>query len=179
MDAARDRAECDRALVTEPNISEELVTYLNDHLAGSVAAIELLEHLLSDHEADRFGKFLTDLRDQVQEDQDTLRALIRRLGAEQSAARKASAWLLEKFTRVKLGSSVERSGLLQALEALALGITGKELLWRSLKEIAAASPKLQGMDFAALEKRAQEQFQMVESERLLLSREVLSTQEQS
>ena len=150
---------------------ERLHTYLNDHLAGSVAAIELLDDLIEHHSEDRFAKTFRDWRDEIQADQETLRNLIRKLGAEESAMRKAGAWVAEKFSRIKVGDVDESAGLLQALEALALGITGKRLLWRSLAAIAANFPALQGTDFSELEKRAQDQFERVETLRIQMARE--------
>jgi uncharacterized protein YukE len=104
---------------------ERLHIYLNDHLAGSVAAIELLEKVIEHHSEDRFGKIFRDWRGDIQADQETLRDLIRKLGAEESAIRKAGAWVAEKFSRIKIGDVDDSASLLQALEALALGITGK------------------------------------------------------
>src|SRR5437899_7310289 len=150
---------------------ERLHTYLNDHLAGSVAAIELLDEVIEHHPEDRFGKIFRDWRGDIQADQETLRNLIQRLGAQESAIRKAGAWVAEKFSRIKMGDVDDSAGLLQAVEALALGITGKRLLWRSLAAIAPNSAALQGTDFGELEKRAQEQFERVETLRLEMARE--------
>ncbi len=150
---------------------ERLHTYLNDHLAGSVAAIELLDDLIEHHSEDRFGKIFRDLRDEIEADQETLRNLIRKLGAEESAVRKAGAWLAEKFSRVKIGDADDSAELLQVLEGLALGISGKQLLWRSLAAIEANFPALQGSDFSELEKRAHDQFERVERLRMQMVRE--------
>jgi uncharacterized protein YukE len=150
---------------------ERLHTYLNDHLAGSVAAIELLGELVEHHSEDRFAKTFRDWRAEIQADQETLRNLIRKLGGEESAMRKAGAWLAEKFSRMKVGDMADSTGLLQALEALALGITGKRLLWRSLAAISTDYPALQGTDFGELEKRAQDQFERVEASRIQMARE--------
>jgi len=150
---------------------ERLHTYLNDHLAGSVAAIELLDDLIEHHSEDRFGKIFRDLRDEIEADQETLRNLIRKLGAKESAVRKAGAWLAEKFSRVKIGDADDSAELLQALEGLALGISGKQLLWRSLAAIEANFPALQGSDFSELEKRAHDQFERVEGLRMQMVRE--------
>ena len=150
---------------------ERLHTYLNDHLAGSVAAIELLDDLIEHHSEDRFGKIFRDLRDEIEADQETLRNLIRKFGAKESAVRKAGAWLAEKFSRVKIGDADDSAELLQALEGLALGISGKQLLWRSLAAIEANFPALQGSDFSELEKRAHDQFERVERLRMQMVRE--------
>ena len=151
--------------------AERLHTYLNDHLAGSVAAIELLDNLIEHHSEDRFGKFFTDLRDDIHTDQEKLRDLIRKIGGKESALRKAAGWVSEKFGRVKIGDADDSAELLQAVEGLALGITGKKLLWRSLAAIAPNFPALQGTDFVELEKRAHDQFERIETLRIELARE--------
>jgi hypothetical protein len=150
---------------------EPLYTYLNDHLAGSVAAMELVEKVIEHHSADQFGKFFRDWRADIQADQETLRNLIQKLGAEESALRKAGAWVAEKFSRIEIGDLDDSAGLLHALEALALGITGKRLLWRSLGAIALNLVALQGTDFGELEKRAQDQFERIETLRIQTARE--------
>ena len=150
---------------------EHLHLYLNDHLAGSVVAIEMVDNLIEHHPEDRFGKFFRELRDEIHVDQEKLHNLIQKVGAEESAIRKAGAWLAEKFGRPKFGDTTDSVELLQAVEGLALGITGKRLLWRSLEAIAPNFPELQGADFAELENRAQEQLSRVEDLRLQLTRE--------
>jgi hypothetical protein len=151
--------------------AEQLAMYLNDHLAGSVAAIELLDSLIEQHSEDRFGKTLGDLRNDIHNDQEILRDLMRKVGARESAVRKAGAWLVEKLSRVKIGDADDSAALLQALEGLALGIAGKQLLWRSLKEIASSFASLQGTDFNELEERAQTQFACAENLRMQMVRE--------
>lgn len=160
--------------------AQQLHIYLNDHLAGSVAAIELLDDLIEHQPTHRLAKFFNKMRDAIAADQETLRSLMEKIGAKESALRKAGAWLGEKIGRAKLRFSEEDSiGLLQALEALLLGVTGKQLLWRSLALISSDVIELQGADFAELESRAKEQIAQLDAERLQLSREVLSNREHS
>ena len=154
-----------------------LATYLNDHLAGSVAAIELLDHLIKDQTGQRLEKFLIELRDDIDSDQEVLRDLIRKLDLSESAVRKAGAWVAEKLGRVKfagVGKDSGDLGLLQALEGLALGIKGKELLWRALQTVEADLSQIQGIDLEQLEQRARAQFERVEKERLHLVRETFA-----
>jgi len=150
---------------------ERLHTYLNDHLAGSVAAIELLDDLIEHHSQDRFGKFFSDLRDEIHADQEKLRDLIGKVGGRESALRKAAGWVSEKFGRVKIRGADDSAELLQVLEGLALGITGKKLLWRSLAMVASNFPALQGTDFGEFEERARAQFERVETLRVEVARE--------
>jgi hypothetical protein len=169
------RHEVRYSIVTHSDSTRHLHTYLNDHLAGSVAALELLDHLVKRHEKNPLEMFLRDLRTEISADQETLRTLIRKLGAEESSVRKAGAWIAQKIGQMKIGpaDADDRFGLLQALEALALGIAGKKLLWRLLGAIASDVPELQGTDFHRLEMRAEEQITRVEAERLRTAREIL------
>ena len=161
-------------------MAEQLQVYLNDHLAGSVAAIELLDDLIQHHPAHRLAKFFGEMRDDIAADQETLRSLMEKIGAQESTMRKAGAWLGEKIGRTKLRFSGENSiGLMQALEALVLGVTGKKLLWRSLAAVSSNIVEMQGADFAELESRARAQIERLEAERLQLSREVLAARDHS
>ncbi|MEY2601199.1 MAG: hypothetical protein QOJ36_518 [Verrucomicrobiota bacterium] len=157
---------------------KKLAVYLNDHLAGSVAAIELLDHLIKEQTDQPLEKFLVDLREDIERDQKVLRDLIRKLDLGESAVRKAGAWITEKLGRAKfagIGEQFSDLGLMQALEGLALGIKGKELLWRALQTVEANLSQLQGIDLKRLGLRAREQFERVEKERLHLAREALAT----
>ena len=112
---------------------------MKDHFAGSVAAIELLNHLISSHRGKTHEQFLIRLRDQVVEDQEVLRGLLHDLDAEGGALRNPTAFLSEKLARIKLllenptGGQLAR---LEKLEALALGIEGKQTLWCTLLAVA-------------------------------------------
>ena len=154
----------------------QLISYLNDHFAGSVSAVELLDHLVKTHDEQPLAKFLQELRVDVVADQDVLKKIVHRFNANQSALRKAGAWLAEKVGRAKLnmaGHKKRELGLVEALEVLVLGITGKQLLWRALNAAIGSSPLLRGVDLVRLEERAIEQIERVETQRLEIAREVL------
>src|SRR3954469_8097764 len=109
-----------------------LATYLNDHLAGSVVAIEFLEHLEKTHRGSRLAMALVAIRQEILEDRFELEGLMRYLGITTSGPRKAMAWISEKFAEVKLSLDDKAGGSLhelEALEAIALGIDGKRALW--------------------------------------------------
>jgi hypothetical protein len=137
-----------------------LATYLNDHLAGSSAAFELLDLLEAEHAKTPIATLAAGLREDVSADRRELEALMTRLGIAQSGPRKAAGWLAEKSAEFKLRLDDPGGGnlrLLEIFEALSLGIEGKRLLWRSLKTAAVYNPELQGTDYATLERRADEQ----------------------
>ena len=55
---------------------------MNDHFAGSVAAVELLNHLISSHRGKTHEQFFIRLREEVAEDQAALHGLLHDLDAE-------------------------------------------------------------------------------------------------
>jgi hypothetical protein len=151
----------------------ELTNYLNDHLAGSVAALELLDRLIETYREKPLEHFFQNLRDEIQKDQEQLKGLMQKLGAEESAVRKAGAWVAEKLSRAKIQlseSAQGETGLFLALEALVLGITGKRSLWRALQAASRTVPQLARLDYAGLEKQAIEQCERVEAKRLEAAR---------
>jgi transcriptional regulator GlxA family with amidase domain len=81
-------------------VSDYTATYLNDHLAGSVAALDLLVHLTQQHAGTELEEFFDTLRADILEDRDELAALMERLGVSSSRVRKAVAWVAEKFARL-------------------------------------------------------------------------------
>ena len=147
----------------------DLATYLNDHLAGSVGAIEILDRLIATYENEPLGDFLRAARQEIVSDQEELRAIMKALAVSESNLRKAGAWIGEKFTRVKLGvagAEPDEPGLALSLEALVLGIRGKELLWRVLSAMLRSWPPLQPFDLARLERRAAEQAARLDEKRI-------------
>src|ERR1043166_4845214 len=148
---------------------EHLATYLNDHLAGSVVALELLEHLEAVHSEDPLRDYFRELRADIAADRDELEALMKALNIDQSRTRKASAWLAEKFTELKLRFDDPKAGallLLEWLEALSLGIEGKRGLWKALAATSQTTPSLQTADYDRLQQRAQQQRDRVEELRI-------------
>lgn len=147
-----------------------LDAYLNDHLSGSAAALELLEHLERTHPD--LAPFLSRLRRDIELDRRELEALMARLGVTPGPVRQAVAWVAEKFARLKLKAddpSGNRLKLLESLEAVAIGIHGKGSLWRALQVVPAAT----GPDYDRLIRRADEQRERVESARLDAARAAL------
>jgi hypothetical protein len=157
-------------------VFDQLGRYLNDHLAGSVAALELLAHAQSTERTAQEIDFLQQLHDEIVSDRDALRNLIQRLGCAESRPRQALAWIVEKISEWKLAVDDQAGGefrWLESLEALSLGIEGKRLLWRALAVAATGIAELQTLDYAYLELRAENQRQQVEALRLLTAKAVL------
>jgi hypothetical protein len=155
--------------------NEHLATYLNDHLAGSAGALELLDRMIDHYEEQPIEQFCRQIRGEVSGDQAELRRMMKSIDVKESNLRKAGAWVAEKFSRVKLkldGEATADLGLVQALESLVLGIKGKEGLWRALASVQADWPQWQHLDFQVLEKSAREQGARVDEKRVNAAREV-------
>lgn len=152
-------------------MSNALLTYLDDHLAGSAHALELLEWMKKEHDGSPLGDFFTQLCTEVSRDRETLRNLARGLGSDGDRVKEAVAWTSEKINRLKLHDDGTRPlGTFEALEFLVLGIHGKGALWRALHCVCADDSRLQAFDFKELESRASKQEADVESLRIDFAR---------
>ena len=150
--------------------------YLNDHLAGSVAALELLDALVGRVHGTPAEQMLRTVRVEVAADQDMLRAVLDKVGGDESRLKQAAAWLSEKLGQAKLavaGHQHPDLDVLEGLETLALGIQGKAALWRALGTVAAENPRLSSFQFSSLEARARAQYDQVEQARLSAARAAL------
>jgi hypothetical protein len=143
---------------------------LNDHLAGSNVAVELLDHLMSENPD--LKPSLATLKKDIEDDREQLEGLMARLNIAESRIRKAGTWIAESVAEVKLDVDDDPHGplrRLERLEALALGIDGKVALWRAL-EATPPNSALAGFDFELLTRRGQEQRSRVEVLRLHAAR---------
>ena len=151
---------------------EHLTTYLNDHLMGAAAAIELVDQFLT--EAPDLQQFLTELKGDIESDRDEVVRIMDHLKISQSRVRKASGWLAEQAAELKFAMTDENFRRLERLEALAMGIQGKLNLWRAL----AATQLDTGMtrlNYGRLQERAMDQLSRVEALRVEAARTALTT----
>jgi hypothetical protein len=149
--------------------NELLGVYLNDHLAGSAAGIELATKLRDNHQGTEFGDVMAALHRDISQDRDALEELMRHLEVERHPVKEAAGWALEKLSRLRLNPALTGSADLTRLletEALSLGIEGKLLIWLALKEAAAGDRRLAGTDFDRLIERARGQRRTLEPHRL-------------
>jgi hypothetical protein len=153
--------------------TEPLAIYLNDHLAGSVGALELID-MLAEHERGRpLEEKLRALRLEIEEDQGTLRRILARIDADEHRLKQVAAWVSEKVSQARstLANRAHPAlATVEGLEALGLGIQGKLGLWFVLADLAPRDPRLAGFDYEALETRANIQHAIVERERIEAAR---------
>lgn len=140
--------------------------YLNDHLAGADAALELLDDMRGRNLDGGLIEAVERLYGEIAEDRDQLELLISRLGVDRERVKQALAELGESLSRAKLArrGSRQQISLLLDLETLSVGIWGKTRLWRGL---AAAGIGEDELDFTLeeLEQRGLRQLETVEEHR--------------
>jgi hypothetical protein len=152
-------------------MSDPLVIYLQDHLAGAMHAIEVLKAMRDHYAGEDLGQFATKLLVDIEADRDALETLIRKTGTSPGGVKEWGAWLSEKVGRLKLRHGTEKGlGTLEALEFLMLGIHGKWALWQALNAVAGKDSRLQGTDFNRLIARAEAQHGRVDERRLDFAR---------
>ena len=138
-----------------------------------MAALELVERLRRLSLGTNHEQLFLSLGQEIEEDQQILKLLLRSVGGKESKVRKAAAWLTEKIGEAKLELDDSGNGqlrLLEGLETLGLGIQGKLGLWRALSAASSQDAEIRKLDLTRLERRARDQFERVEAERLLAAR---------
>jgi hypothetical protein len=136
-----------------------LPIYLNDHLAGAGAGVELARRLYaanSEHEA--LAATLLRVSSEIEADRKTLEGVLERLGVSRSRVKPVGAWLLERVGRLKPNGHLRGYSPLSRvfeLEGLGMGIAGKLELWRTLA--ALKLDERAGVDFEDLAARAEQQ----------------------
>jgi hypothetical protein len=154
---------------------EDLDSYLNDHLAGPIRALEVIAHWVEVCKGDRLGGFFAEMEEEIKADQDALRDVMRTLGIEESKMRKAGAGAAKKVGRARLiiaGDEPGSLGLVLTLEGLIMGVTGKKLMWSALA--AAKLPQLDSYNVEELQRRAEEQVGRIKAERMSAVRQAFA-----
>ena len=142
--------------------------YLNDHLGGAALGIDLAEQICRLNEGTSLSTYLTTLIHEIQEDRDTLVAVMERLGVERSRVTEVGGWLIEKVSRLKFQSpgADDQVNRLLEVDALLAGLSGKQALWQMLGRVSASEPRLTEFDFDALDTRVTNQIKNLTGHRL-------------
>jgi hypothetical protein len=154
----------------------KLGIYLGDHYAASVAAVGLARRAAQSNQGSHYGEVLARLAAEIEEDRQTLKLIMQRLGIRPDPAKAAVAWSAEKLGRLKLnGQLTGYSPLsrLEELEILSLGVEGKLGMWRALER--AVDHGIPEAELATLIKRARSQRRRLERQRLEAAPEALSS----
>ena len=158
-----------------PHMNEKyLRIYMQDHLAGATAGVELARRTSGANKDSDYGPALAKIADEVASDRRQLENIIRDLGFGADKIKNIAAWGLEKVGRLKLNGELTSYSPLSRvveLEGLLTGITGKLSLWVALLEVAPGEPRLDTALLERLRDRAEEQRATVEELRARAARE--------
>jgi hypothetical protein len=155
---------------------DRLSIYLNDHLAGSTAGLDLARRAASNNEGTPYGRVLAEVAVEIAQDRDALIEVMARLSVGRDRVKVAAGWAAEKLGRLKPnGSLLSYSPLsrLVEIEGIALGVEGKLSLWQSLKVSHGDDPRLRGVDLDGLINRARSQRRRLERQRRRAADEAL------
>lgn len=136
-----------------------LAIYLQDHMAGAVAGVELARRARGANEGGPYGEELAGLCAEIEADREALAQVMRGLGFRRFPFKEGSAWVGEKLGRLKLNGRITGYSPLSRLieiEGLVIGVSGKLELWRSLRAVAG-SEELEGVELRTLIRRAEDQ----------------------
>jgi hypothetical protein len=141
-----------------------LAQYLDNHLAGSVAGIELVKTMISEQRGTSLSIFLEKLLQELQEDQDVVRRALKELGQKESKVKGMGAWTLEKLAFSPLTGLADNSDLrpVVELEAILLATLGRCGMWLLLERFHHRYPCLAFTDFGLLRQRADRQAEELE-----------------
>ena len=151
--------------------SSPIQSYLHDHLAGATGALDKMRALHDECADESIRQLMARLLGEVAEDRAALETLAQHVQATGShPVKEAASWAGEKISRFKLRhGGADGAGLLETLEALMLGVAGKQALWRALQVGAPRLAKSAGIDLDQLIERAQDQASSLDTHRLRIA----------
>ena len=159
-----------------------LKIYLEDHYAGATAGLELARRTAGANRGTAYGDVLERIALEIEEDRDSLRAIMSALGVAPDRFKVAGAWAGEKAGRLKLNGHLTgyspQSRVIE-VEGLVIGVTGKRALWAALRHVAPQEPQLDVEELDRLILRAERQIADLEEQRLKAVAEAVAAAERA
>ncbi|WP_037368294.1 hypothetical protein [Amycolatopsis orientalis] len=143
--------------------------YLNDQLAMGLAWRELARRAARRHRGTEFEVPLREAASAIAEDVRTFRGVMRAVPVRANPLKAGLAVAAERLSRFKPNGRIASYSPLSRfweLEALAMGIEGKKILWTTLRDAANLGNRLADVDFGALLVRADRQRSLLEPARV-------------
>ena len=143
-----------------PDLGQLLSTYLNEHLFGSTAGLDMFRRVARSHRGTELGDKVERLADEVESDRDALLSIMADLDVTPSKLRVAVGHTVERLGRLKPnGTLIRRSPLtdLLEIEALRVAVLAKTTGWEVLREVSAREPRLSRDTISDLLDRAHNQ----------------------
>jgi hypothetical protein len=150
--------------------------YLNDHLAGATAAVELAQRAAAAAQETQDGEPFERFAAEAAGERDSLVGMMNALGVPVRHYKVFAARLGERAARMKLnGHLVRRSPLtrLEEVEMLQMGVVGKTAAWHTLRALAERDSRLDRWRLDELIEAADRQTHVLEELRLRALAQVL------
>jgi hypothetical protein len=151
-----------------------LDVYLNDHLSGATAGVNLAQLPAEEHRQDDHGPFFGEIASEIKQDFDTLEQLMEAMGTDKSAGKAALAEVGSKVMATKFTGEDDQLNAFVTLETLSIGVEGKICMWKALQRVEDAYPALESLDIDELLARAQSQRERIETRRLEIATQALA-----
>jgi hypothetical protein len=107
--------------------------YLQGHLAGAAIGHAIATRLAEGHQGTALGEAMEALGRQIEQERATVDAALTRLPSKPDLLRRAAQVVGAAGARAGALPVIPQPSLLEDLEALAVGIWGKRLLWGALR----------------------------------------------
>lgn len=149
-------------------MTKVLITYLQDHHAGSAAGLDAFARVAQGHADEAVRQAVSRIADEAQKDQTTLEQILHSFDAKPAVLKDLSGKVAEKVARLKPNQRlVSRSPLsdVEELEGLVDAVHAKSMAWRVLLQLD--DERLDKAQLQTLLERAEGQ--VSELKRLLLS----------
>jgi hypothetical protein len=132
--------------------------YLNDHLAGSEVALKVADRLLGEHADDAIGAFMRRFRNELEQERAAIRTALDLLDQDESMLARSVGIVGGLLTWVRDAAPIGNAPpLLEELEALAIGVWGKRLLWGTVARATAYDARFEALDADRLALQAEDQ----------------------
>jgi hypothetical protein len=151
--------------------------YLQNHLAGATAGLELARRVRGENEGTPYGEPLAKLADEIEADRRSLEIVMGDLGFAADRIKNLAFWAGEKAGRlIPNGQLTGYSPLSRVveLEGLSIGVMGKRSMWHTLADLADSEPTLDPDRLARLMERADQQLDTLSELRLRAGRDAFA-----
>jgi hypothetical protein len=147
----------------------QLRRYLEDHVSGADVGLRIASRLEHDHPGTEVAVVMARMTGDIRAERAVVVGALDRLDAPADPVRRAMG-LVGSLGRLAASLPfVPGPSLLEDLEALAVGVWGKRLLWGALGRVQESEGGFDGIDLDALASAAEEQ----EKELLALRQEAI------
>ena len=145
-----------------------LAAYLREHLAGSDAAIQVVDRLRLTHAGSHEGLLFASLFDEFREEREVVRLLLAQIDASPISVKRLAGQASGAVTALAAGGERGDLALFRTLEGLSIGVQGKRCLWRALQSLLGDEPIPSARSLGGLEAMAVRQWEAIEERRRAL-----------